>query len=178
MQRPPRGRKDGLLTAGLLTRAYLHLGAFETLAAMSAFFFVLTGAGWQWGQALSPDDVVYRQATAACLTAIVLMQVVNVHLCRSRTASLFARPLLDNRLITAGITAELALILAIDYTAVGNRLFGTAPPGPGAWLVVVPFAIGMLVVEEVRKGIVRWRGPSRGAASELSRQTPGITGRA
>ena len=36
------------------------------------------------GTALSPEIArLYRQATTACLTAIVLMQVVNVHLCRS-----------------------------------------------------------------------------------------------
>jgi magnesium-transporting ATPase (P-type) len=69
---------------------------------------------------------VYRQSTTACLTAIVLMQAVNVHLCRSRRTSLFARPLFANGLITGGIVAELVLILLIDYTPVGHALLGTA----------------------------------------------------
>jgi magnesium-transporting ATPase (P-type) len=157
MRQPPRRRQDGLLTPALLARAYLFLGSFEAIAAMTAFFYVLVGAGWQWGQSLSPDAVIYREATAACLTAIVLMQVVNVHLCRNRRSSVFSRSPLSNRLITAGIIAELAMILLIDYTAVGNRLFGTSPPGIGAWLVVVPVAMAMLILEEVRKGIVRAR---------------------
>jgi magnesium-transporting ATPase (P-type) len=164
MQRPPRSRQERLLTPGLIVRAYLFLGSFEAIAAMAAFFFVLTGAGWQWGQPLSPSDVIYRQATTACLTAIVIMQLVNVHLCRSRRTSLFSRPLFGNRLINAGMAAELALILLIDYTAAGNVLFGTAPIGVGAWLVVVPFAVAMLNAEEVRKGILRWRESSRTSA--------------
>ena len=57
MQRPPRSRQDRLLTPGLLVRAYLFLGAFQALAAMAAFFFVLAGTGWQWGQELSMNDV-------------------------------------------------------------------------------------------------------------------------
>ncbi|WP_410967578.1 cation transporting ATPase C-terminal domain-containing protein, partial [Salmonella sp. SAL4456] len=77
-------------------------------------------AGWHWGDVLSPGDALYRQATTACLTSIVLMQVVNVHLCRSRQKSIITRPLFENHLITVGIIAEVVLILLIDYTPVGN----------------------------------------------------------
>jgi magnesium-transporting ATPase (P-type) len=127
----------------------------EAIAAMAAFVFVLIEGGWRWGDELTAVDLVYRQATTACLTAIVLMQVVNVHLCRSRSASLTSIPLLGNRLITAGILVELAVIVMIDYTGIGNRLFGTAPIPASAWLFVVPFAVAMLGLEEVRKGAVR-----------------------
>jgi magnesium-transporting ATPase (P-type) len=129
---------------------------------MAAFFFVLLGAGWQWGDPLSPGDRLYRQATTACLTAIVLMQVVNVHLCRSRQRSTLSRPPFDNPLITVGIVIEIALILVIDYTAAGNAVFGTAPIGAGVWLLVVPFAVAMLVLEEGRKTRVRWRARTGG----------------
>jgi sodium/potassium-transporting ATPase subunit alpha len=151
MQRRPRTREDRLLTGGLLVRAYLFLGIMEAIGAMAAFVFVLAGAGWRWGDQLAPADLVYRQATTTCLTAIVLMQVVNVHLCRSRRGSLFSLPLFNNRLITAGIVTELVLILLIDYTAIGNSVFGTAPIPASAWLFIVPFAVGMLGLEELRK---------------------------
>jgi hypothetical protein len=63
--------------------------------------------------------------------------------------------------MTAGIVAEVALILLIDYTAPGNAMFGTAPIGYEAWLIVIPFATAMLVLEEARKALVRWReGPA------------------
>ena len=127
MRRPPRTRADRLLTPGLLARAYLVLGVLEAVAAMAAFVFVLVEAGWSWGTMLSPDDLLYRQATTACLTAIVLMQVMNVHLCRTRRAPIRSRRFFGNRLITAGIVTELVLILLIDYTSAGNAIFGTAP---------------------------------------------------
>jgi sodium/potassium-transporting ATPase subunit alpha len=157
MQRGPRGRQDRLLTPGLLVRAYLFLGALEAAAAMAAFFLVLRMAGWQWGQELSLGDALYRQATTACLTAIVVMQVVNVYLCRNRRESIVSRPLLENPLITAGVAVEIGLILAIDYTAFGHTLFGTAPIGYQAWLVVVPAAAAMLTLDEARKVFLRRR---------------------
>jgi sodium/potassium-transporting ATPase subunit alpha len=157
MRRPPRSREDGLLTPGLLVRAYLFLGLLEAMAAMAAFFFVASGADWLWNDRIAATDVVYRQATTACLTAIVIMQVVNVHLCRSRESSMFSQPLFGNRLITAGIVTELLVILAIDYTNTGNALFETAPIRLAVWAFVLPFAAAMLVMEESRKAWVRWR---------------------
>jgi magnesium-transporting ATPase (P-type) len=128
---------------------------------MGAFFFVVAGAAWPWRSPSTLGDLLYRQGTTACLTAIVLMQVVNVFLCRSRRASAFTQPLTNNRLLLSGVVAELVLILLIDYTAAGQAVFGTAAIGVGAWLVVVPFALTMLIAEEARKAVVRLREQAR-----------------
>jgi sodium/potassium-transporting ATPase subunit alpha len=155
MQRPPRSPGARLLSWPLLARAYLFLGIMESVAAMAAFFFVLRAAGWNYGEMLAPDSPLYLQATTACLSAIIVMQVVNVFLCRSERASALTRGLLLNRLILAGIAVEIALILVIDYTPWGNSLFGTAPIPLQAWLYVVPFALAMLLCEEFRKFLAR-----------------------
>jgi magnesium-transporting ATPase (P-type) len=159
MRRPPRPRAGRLLSWPLLIRAYLFLGVMEATAAMSAFFFVLRGGGWQFGQALGPRDLLYLQATTACLAAIVIMQVVNVLLCRSARASALAPRRLGNRLILTGIGAELGLAALIVYHPWGNRAFGTAPLTWREWIFVVPFASGMLLLEELRKWVVRRRSP-------------------
>jgi sodium/potassium-transporting ATPase subunit alpha len=155
MQRPPRSRAERLLSWPLLARAYLFLGMMEAVAAMAAFFFVLHQAGWSYGEALAADNPVYLQATTACLTGIIMMQVVNIFLCRRERGSAFTRGILLNRLILVGVAAEIALILLIDYTPWGNRLFGTAPISISVWLYVVPFALAMLLLEELRKALVR-----------------------
>ena len=121
MRRPPRGRGDRLFTWSLALRAYLFLGAIEAVAAMATFFFVLHGAGWAYGLTLAPSDPLYLRATTACLSAVIVMQIVNVFLCRSTTRSVWSVGLLGNRLILWGVVLEVVLILAIDYTAWGNR---------------------------------------------------------
>ena len=50
-----------------------------------------------------------------------------------------------------GLAAELALILFIIYTPVGNWLFGTAPVGVEVWLLALAGAALMWVLEEARK---------------------------
>lgn len=158
MRRPPRPRGERLLSWPLLARAYLFLGPFEALAAMAAFFFVMEAGGWQYGQMPAGDDPLYRQATTACLAAIVLAQMVNLFVCRHPRLPAWHFPLFENRLLLVGLAAELMLLLFIIYTPWGNRLFGTAPLPADVWLFALPFAMLLGVAEEARKGLMRRMG--------------------
>src|SRR5450759_2719500 len=114
MHRPPRPHGERLMNWPLAFRAYLFLGLTEAAGAMAAFFFVLNIAGWKYGQNLAAKDPVYLQATTACLSAIIVMQIVNVFLCRSATRSLFSTGLLGNALIILGVMSEIAILLLIN----------------------------------------------------------------
>jgi calcium-translocating P-type ATPase len=160
MRQPPRARSERLLSGALLARAYLFLGLMQAAAAMCAYGFVLHRGGWEYGQLLAARDPLYLQATTACLSAIVVMQISNVFLCRDGRQSLFSRGLAGNRLILSGVAAEIAIILLIDYTPSGNAVFNTSPIDPSVWLFILPFAIAMIAIEEIRKWICRgfcWR---------------------
>lgn len=108
-----------------------------------------------YGRKPARDDPDYLRATTACLSAIIVMQIVNVFLCKHPNRSLFRSPLFNNRLILIGIALEIGLILFIDYTPWGNRIFNAAPIAPDVRLFTLPFALGMLFMEELRKGISR-----------------------
>jgi sodium/potassium-transporting ATPase subunit alpha len=155
---PPRSRRQPLLTAGLILRAYLLLGLFEAVAALSAYFAVLYDGGWHWGQALASDELLYRQATTACLVAIVVGQVANVLLCRGERDSILDRSVPRNRHLWWAIAAEIGLILLIVYTGPGNSLFGTAPLPAWAWAAGLPAIATMVVADELCKWVQRSRG--------------------
>jgi len=154
MSRPPRPRNERLLDWRLLLRAYLFLGMLEAVVSMAAYFFVLHSGGWRWGESLESQDPLYLQATTACLSAIIVTQIVNVFLCKTPERSVFGAHLFDNRIILWGIALEAALILIIDYTAWGNLVFGTLPIAPEVWLFILPFGLAMLLLEELRKFMV------------------------
>ena len=155
MHRPPRARGERLMNWPLALRAYLFLGLIEAAAAMTAFFFVLNAGGWKYGQTLASKDSTYLQATTACLASIIVMQIVNVFLCRSATRSLFSTGLLGNPLIIVGVLSEIAVLLLISYTPWGNSLLGTAPLDGKVWAVVIPCAAAMIILEELRKWLAR-----------------------
>jgi len=157
MRQPPRRRGERLLSWGVIARAYLFLGVLEAAGSMAVFWLVLDGGGWRYGEALAKTDPLYLQATTACLATIVAMQVMNLFLCRHPRKSVLATGFAPNRLVWAGIAAEVAVILAIVYTPAGNWVFGTAPLEAGVWLPMLPCALLMLGAEEVRKALARRR---------------------
>jgi calcium-translocating P-type ATPase len=151
MTRPPKGRNERLLNWPLLLRAYLFLGLLEASAAMTAYYLVLHSGGWAWGEALGIHDTLYQQATTACLASIIIMQIVNVFLCKTPDRTLFGSAIFSNRLILWGVILEITLILVIIYTPWGQMIFGTAPFPLSVWLFMLPFGVAMLLLEEMRK---------------------------
>jgi magnesium-transporting ATPase (P-type) len=87
MARPPRRQR--LVDAGLLARAYLFLGMLQSAGSMAAFLAVLAAGGWVSGAPASTAPL-YREATTACLATVVVMQMANLFACRSRSQSAFA----------------------------------------------------------------------------------------
>ena len=57
---------------------------------------------------------------------------------------------MSNRLILAGIATEILLIALIVYTPWGRALFGTASIALVVWLFIIPFALGMVVLANIR----------------------------
>jgi calcium-translocating P-type ATPase len=165
---PPRRQSERLLNSRLAVRAYLYLGIIEATGAMAAFFAVLWLGGWHFGQALASDDPLYLRATSACLSAIIVLQIVNVFICRSSVRSVFAMNPFDNRLILAGVALEIALLIAFNYTALGNSLLDTLPVPPAFWAVIAPIALSMLALEETRKWLIRRRLPGERPAPSRS----------
>jgi sodium/potassium-transporting ATPase subunit alpha len=157
MQQPPRRSEDKLLNLRLLARAYFFLGPIEAAAGLFGFFYVLHWGGWHWGEMLSGLDPLYLQATTACLAGIIVTQIANVFACRSFTESVFTLGIFSNRLILFGIASEILLAVLIVYHPWGQRIFGTGPLSLQVWLMLTPFAVGLLLAEEMRKLLAgRW----------------------
>jgi sodium/potassium-transporting ATPase subunit alpha len=155
MERPPRRLSERLLDWPLIFRAYLFLGPIEAMAAMSAFFFTLLRGGWQPGAPLQTWDLLYRQATASCLAAIVCLQMVAVFLCRSERTSVFGAAPGRSPMLFLGVLVEAVFLALIVYSPWGQALFFTGPVPAATWVLILPFALFMWSAEEVRKWWVR-----------------------
>ncbi|MBI3377855.1 MAG: cation-transporting P-type ATPase [Nitrospirae bacterium] len=156
MKQKPRSPKDSLLNARVLRLAFLFLGPIEAVAGLFGFFYVLKLSGWQ-GEMLPANNMLYMQATTACLTGIVVAQIANVFACRSSSESVFSIGFFSNKLIFAGIAFEIALQIFIVYHPLGNKIFATSPVAAQMWLILIPFAVLLFAAEELRKFMARYR---------------------
>ncbi len=160
MNRPPRKLSEHVITPGLLARAYGWLGPIQSLAAMSAFFWLFWTNGY-WGQFLGLPNAgpLYQAATAMTLAAVVFTQIGNLFAQRTERTSVFRIGFFSNRLVWIGIASELLLIAAIVYVPFLQDVFATAAFAWQHWLFLLAWMPALLVADELRKWVVRRRTP-------------------
>jgi len=155
MNHPPRSRSERLLTRNLLMISYGIVGMLQAAAGFFSYFVVLFSGGWTWGEALPATDPLYRTAITAFFASIIICQIADVIICRTRRQSVLTVGFLSNRLVLLGIAIELMLLCCISYLPMCNVFFGTAPLQPWQLLLSVPFAVLILVADEIRRIFVR-----------------------
>ncbi len=155
MKLPPRKRDERLLTWPLLVMSYGIMGMIQAAAGFFAFFVVLDQGGWVWGAALPETGLLYKTAVTAFFAAVVVCQIADVLICRTRRQSILSAGIFANKLIWLGIATELALVAAVSHVPFLQPFFGTAPIGWFELSLGVPFALVILFGDECRRWQIR-----------------------
>jgi P-type Ca2+ transporter type 2C len=158
MDRPPRSRREHLITPALLRRSYLWLGPAQAAIVMGAFFLAYHAMGAWTGLGALPDEgPVYAAATAAALAAVVTTQIGNLFAHRTDRRSVLEVGLSTNRFAWGAIATELALIAAIVYLPPVQAVIGTAAFPAWLWLPLFAATPTLLAIDEGRKALLRRR---------------------
>jgi Ca2+-transporting ATPase len=142
MEQPPRRRDDVILSGPRLVRI-VSSAIVITIGTLVLF--------------LSQRDADEEAALTMAFTAFVFFQLVNSFCVRAGDETIFSRHSLSNRSLLwalAGVVLMQVLIVQVSFF---EKIFETVPLTltQWGWVVVVPLAL--LVVEELRKLVVRAR---------------------
>ncbi len=157
MKNKPIPRKEHLLTRNLLLHSYLFIGVIQTLAGFFAFFGILLSSGWQWGEQFVATDPLYQKAVTAFFAAIVVCQIANVFISRTRRQSLFRTGLFSNKFLWVGVLVEVMFLGIIVYLPQTQAFFGTQSLSGFELMLGLPFAIFIFFFDEIRKLLLRKR---------------------
>jgi len=139
MEKPPRKKNSPILTSPL------YLSMFIGGIAMGLGTYILfTNIG---------GSVDY--ARTAAFTLFVTYQLVNVLNCRSFDQSIFKINFFENKGLLIAIGVSFLLQIAVVNLPFLQGFFHTVPLSLRDWLIIVPIAFSILVVDEVRKYFVR-----------------------
>ena len=155
MHMPPRKRDERLLTGKLLFMSYGIIGMLQAAAGFFSYFVVLYRGGWTWGQQLAATDPLYMKAVTAFFASIIICQIADVMICRTRRESVFSKGLLSNRFVLAGILSELLLLAIIVFNPFTHKIFGTHPLSLFELSLSIPFALWIFFGDEIRKLLIR-----------------------
>ena len=90
-------------------------------------------------------------------TAFVFFQLVNAFCVRVGDATVFSRHTLSNRPLLWALAAVVAMQVVIVQVPFFERVFDTVPLTLSQWGLVVAVPMSLLVVEELRKAVIRFR---------------------
>lgn len=155
MNVPPRKKTERLLTRNMLGMSYGIVGMTQAISGFTSYFIVLFKGGWVWGQELSANDPVYRTAITAFFASIIICQISDVLICRTRRQSIFSVGVFSNKLVYVGIATELSLLFLISYVPILHDFFGTSRLYWWHYLLPVPYAVAIIVCDELRRFFVR-----------------------
>ncbi len=164
MNRPPRPRNERLLNFKVLVKAYFFLGPIEAAMAMLGYFYLYSSRGYSFemlriigaNTKSYINDIIYLQATTMSLAAIIMTQIGNAFACKTNFESVFKVGFFRNKLLLWGILTEIVLVNILIYVPHLNRAFNNAPIGITDWLILIAFIPSVLIVEELRKLILKF----------------------
>jgi sodium/potassium-transporting ATPase subunit alpha len=179
---PPRNhKKDHLINLKIYTQSYLFIGVMETVCAHSMFFLyfykkagipfrdlVFLFEGYTDGfHGYTADELAHFNVVGQCVyfVTLVILQWGNIMSIRNKRLSILqADPIRKERRnpwLIVSILISLAIAIFVTEVPGIQSLFGTASIPIEFWLLPLPLALGILVMDEIRKLIVRtWpKGP-------------------
>jgi Ca2+-transporting ATPase len=140
MQRPPRRPDTPVLTGELSFR----IGLVSVLLTLGAFGL------FEW--ALQAGRSVEVARTIAVNT-FVFGEIFYLFNCRSLRRSMFSLGVFSNRWLLVGVALMVLLQLLFTYTASMNEVFGSAPVGSTAWLLILASSLSIYMLVGVEKWV-------------------------
>ena len=96
------------------------------------------------------------------LTVLAVFQWFNAWNCHSEDKSIFRSNPFSNKYLAGAMVVVIALQLLVVYNPLMQTVFRTVPLSAEDWLVIVPMAFSIIIVEEIRKLAYRRRSLLRG----------------
>lgn len=155
MHLSPRARSEHLVNTRLILLAYALFGIIESAAGFYAYFTVLSAGGWHRGENLAATAPLYLRGVSAFFVAVIICQVANGIISKTGRQSLFRQGLLSNRWLLMGIVVELGIAACIVGVPVLQPWFGTASLSLNDFFMAWPFAVGLILMDELRRLLIR-----------------------
>lgn len=155
MERPPRSKRERIVTPALMLRALGFLGMLAGGLSLGGYFYVQSQISGSVFHGLVSEGPLYRQATTMTLAGIVACQIANAFACRSERESVLGRALIANRMLLVAVAAEIALLAAFIGLPPLRHMFDLEPIPAQYWPILVALPPLFLLAEEARKLLVR-----------------------
>ncbi|KAM3922203.1 potassium-transporting ATPase alpha chain 2 [Leptodactylus fuscus] len=178
-KKPRRKNVDRLVNQQLALYAYIQIGIIQSVGAFLNYFTVLAEQGflpytvlglrvpwenvnnqdledsygqeWTFGQRQYLEWTVYT----AFFISIVVEQLADLIIRKTRRNSVFQQGLFGNKVLLMGLASQIIIGAFLSYCPGMPEALKFCPLRAQYWFVAVPYAVLILIYDEIRKLIIR-----------------------
>ncbi len=132
-------------------RRIIYLGIIMSLGAVMAFVWSMKRGGWDFGESIASDSLLYIKSTTAAYSVLVVCQITNLLQSRSEKLSPFRLGFFKNIYALGSIFVSLGIFLSFMYVPFFQKYLHMLPIEKADWLVAVIVGLALFVWEEIRK---------------------------
>lgn len=154
MKKKPRDPKKHIMEKNFIGK-FVFNGVAIGIIVTSVFLYNLIEGGWTWGTELARDSQLYLESSTLAFAILVLIQMVNAYNARSESKSVFQKGFFNNLYLAGAILISLVIVVAVVELPILQKAMNTTHLPPEKWALIAVGSLGILVVEEARKGIKR-----------------------
>lgn len=150
MKRKPFNSTEKVLNAKGVWRI-IRIGIIMAIGAVIAFILAMKRGGWDFGNKIDANSVLYIKSTSAAYAVLSMSQMANLLQSRSENLSVFAVGFFKNKYAIGAILISIGILLAFMYVPFFRLYLHMAPIGWQDWLMVAATTLAVFVFEEGRK---------------------------
>ena len=150
MKRKPFSAKEKVIDSAGVWRL-LRVGLIMATSAVIAFILSMKRGGWDFGNKIDPNSVLYIRSTTVAYAVLAMTQMVNLMQARSETLSVFTIGFFKNKYAIGAAILSTAMLLLFMYFPFLQKYLHTMPIMWEDWVAVLVAMIAVFVFEEGRK---------------------------
>ncbi|CAL4059849.1 unnamed protein product, partial [Meganyctiphanes norvegica] len=176
--KPRNLHTDKLVNARFLSLALIPIGMIQVLAGIFTYFLVMAENGFlpsdlfgirerwdcnfvnnledSYGKEWTYQDrkILEYTCSTAFFVSIVIVQLANLVICKTRRDSIFQQGM-KNRVLNFAICFEIALVAFLSYMPGMDSGLRMYPIKMSWWISAIPFALLIFIYDELRRSILR-----------------------
>ncbi|EKE22138.1 MAG: putative cation-transporting ATPase, P-type family, partial [uncultured bacterium] len=129
----------------------LYLGIIMAIGAVGAFVWSMMRGGWNWGEFVDENNLLYIQSTTAAYAVLAMTQMANLLQSRSEKLTPFELGFFKNKFVIGSIFISLGILLAFMYLPFFQKYLHLSPIVWQDWLVVIITSLAVYFFESMRK---------------------------
>ncbi|HOW60357.1 MAG TPA: cation-transporting P-type ATPase [Candidatus Moranbacteria bacterium] len=154
MKRKPFNIKEKIINKQGIWRL-IKVGLIMAIGAVITFILSMKRGGWDFGDKVDANSVLYIRSTTAAYAVIAMTQMANLLQARSETLSVFKIGFFRNKFAIISILVSIGILLSFMYIPFCQKYLHMLPIAWQDWVAVIISVIVVFIFEEGRKAEIK-----------------------